>query len=457
MKGLKTDMQFPFPKDFLWGAACSAYQIEAACRDGGKKPTVYDHFARLYPDRYKNALPDSAADFYHRYREDIALMKQYKLKAFRFSICWARIMTEVDGEINPEGIAYYNDVIDTLLENGITPLFDLFHCDLPMFVIEKGGPKNPDFVGWFTRYAKVCFENFGDRVKLWSTVNEPIINIFYSYAEGKYAPFENDLKGGLLASHNMLLAHYSVVKLYHSMGLGGKIGAVNYFYPTYPLTLDPDDVNAAEMALQKHSGWWFETMLKGTYPKIVTDLPFVNEKMPPNFAKELADAFEPMDFIGLNYYHPGLIKAGREGEYGEYGFERCANPDWAVDDFDFESYPQGLFDTLMYIKNNYGDPLIFVTENGTALAPRPTLEEDIDDQPRIKYMREHLRSISRAYQAGVNVQGYFCWSIMDTYEGNSTGYRVKFGLIRVDMDTLERTPRNSIKQYKTWIENNTVG
>ncbi len=446
-------MHFKFPDNFLWGAASSAYQIEAACREDGKKPTVYDHFSRLYPERYENAVPDDAADFYHHYREDIALMKKYGFKAFRFSICWARILSDVDGEINQAGIDYYNNVIDCLLENGITPFFDLFHCDWPMFVIEKGGPKNPAFVDWFAHYAEICFKNFGDRVKLWSTVNEPIINIFYSYAEGKYAPFEEDLTGGLLASHHMLLAHFKVVKLYHSMNLGGKIGAVNYFYPTYPKTLDPKDVLAAERALQKHSGWWFETMLNGTYPEILTSMPYVHDKMPPNYAQELADAFERMDFVGLNYYHPGVIEYCPDEEFG---FRRCPNPLWPVDAFDFEAYAPGLFDTIMYIKEKYGDPLIFVTENGTALSPKETLEEDLNDQPRINYTREHLRELSRCIQAGANVQGYFHWSFLDTYEGNSTGYRVKFGLVRVDMDDLTRTPRRSLEQFKIWSEHNTV-
>lgn len=449
-------MRFNFPENFLWGAASSAFQIEAATEENGKKPTIFDHYPKLFPEQHGHGTPEQAADFYHHYREDIAMMKEHGLKAFRFSICWTRIMSDVDSEVNQAGIDYYNNVIDCLIENGITPFFDLFHCDMPMFVIEKGGPKNPAFVDWFVNYAKICFENFGDRVKFWSTVNEPIINIFYAYAEGKYAPFEKDLQQGLLASHHMLLAHFKVIKLYRSMNLDGKIGAVNYFYPTYPKSSDPKDVRAAEVALQKHSGWWFETMLKGTYPSIITDIPYVNEKMPANFAQELADAFEPMDFIGVNYYHPGLIEYTTEGEYGEYGFRRIIGQEWPMDAFDFETYPQGLYDSLMYIKENYGDPMIFVTENGTALVPGETLEEDLDDQARIKYLREHLRSISRAYQAGANIQGYFVWSVMDTYEGQSKGYEVKFGLIRVDMDDLSRAPRKSFKQYKVWSDNNAV-
>jgi len=380
-------------------------------------------------------------------------MKRMGLKSFRFSICWARILTDVDGEINKEGIDYYNNVIDCLLENDIIPFFDLYHCDMPMFVVEKGGPKNAEFVKWFTRYAEICFTHFGDRVKFWSTVNEPVLNVFGAYARETNGPFEKDLKGGLLASHHMLLAHYKTIKLYREMKLGGKIGAVNHFIPTYAKSLDPRDIHAADLWREFYSGWWLDPMLKGKYPEIVTAVPYVAEKMPENYAKELADAFEEMDFVGINYYNPAHIEYVEDGEMN---YNRYENPLLPKDDYGFACYPPGLFDVLMYVKETYGNSPIYITENGIGKKPQEDPQKDLDDQYRIDHMREHLRQANRAIAAGVNLRGYYCWTFLDTYEGNSGAYLYKFGLVRVDPSDLTRTPRRSFDYYKNIIANNMV-
>ena len=442
-------MNFSFPKDFLFGSACSACQIEGAAYEGGKTDNVFDYYARKDPERFSGDLADVCADFYHHYRDDIKIMKKFGLKAFRFSIAWARICPDGPDSYNQKGVDYYNDMINALVENDIVPMFDLFHCDLPMWVINKGGIANREFIGWFTSYAKICFEKFGDRVKLWSTVNEPSINVFGAYAYESNGPFLKDLTLALKASHHMLLAHYATVKLYHSMNLPGKIGAVNHFAPVYTDSLDPKDEAAAERRRAYYSGWWLDPMMKGEYPANVICYPFIADKMPENYAKELKAAFEPMDFIGINYYNPEFARFKQDDELCIEGFSDTSLP---KDAYGFLRYPQGLFDSMMYLKNAYPGAEIYITENGIAAAREDGQPTSVHDDFRITYMRDHLREVSKSIAAGVNLKGYFNWTIMDTYEGYAGGFKYDFGLLAVDYKTLERTPRDSFYYYKKIIE-----
>jgi len=444
-------MKFKFPENFLWGAASSACQIEASCDAGGKMPTVADYYAR------KAGIPsaDDGADFYHHFEEDIALMKKLGLKTFRFSISWARIFSDVDSEVNQEGVDYYNRVIDCLVDAGIVPFFDLFHCDMPMFVIDKGGMKNREFIKWFARYAKTCFELFGDRVKLWSTVNEPCINVFGAYATAHTGPFETDLSGGLLASHIMLLAHFEAVRIYKEMGLDGKIGAVNYVQPAYPKTPDEKDVEATSRYRAYHSGIWLDPMMLGEYPKIIMDEPYIAEKMPENYAQELKDAFVKMDFLGINYYGPFSVEYVEDGKLNYNAYK---NPELPQDYYGFVFYPQGLFDTMLDLKDRYGDTEIYITENGTAREDTGDAEENLKDDFRIKYMQEHIREVWRSIKAGANIKGYYPWTILDTCEcyGLNVTYKHLFGIIQVDMKTKERTPRKSYYYYQDIIKKNEI-
>lgn len=444
-------MRYIFPKTFLWGVASSACQIEAACDTDGKVQNVFDYYARIYPEKFFNSLPDEEADFYHKFPEDIRLMKKLGVKVFRFSISWARIFQDVDSPVNQKGVDYYNQVIDCLVENGIEPFFDLYHCDLPMFIIEKGGPKNPLFPMWFERYARTCFSAFGDRVKFWSTVNEPSINIYGAYATGGAPPFESDIKGGLQACHNMLLAHFQAVRAYREMGLDGKIGAVNHFEPVYPGSDNPKDVKAAERRMAFYSGWWLEPMSFGRYPSIITELPYIAEHMPEGYVKQLYEAFVPMDFLGINYYGPGYA---RHIDDGKLCYDSFIPDDISIDDYGFPCYPEGIYDAMFYLKEHYGDPEIYITENGVSRKHKEDPVADLDDSYRIDYFTPHLRQLSRCIADGVKVKGYCCWTILDTYEAHAGGYQHAFGLIRVDPNTLERNPRKSFYFYQKVIAEN---
>ena len=446
-------MRFPFPKEFLFGCASSAYQIEAAVSEGGKSENVSDHFHRLYPEKYCGGDPAFAADFYHHYREDILDMKEMGLKSFRFSIAWTRIFPNGPKEVCQAGIDYYDDMINALLEAGIVPLFDLFHSDLPYWVIEMGGILNPDFIDWFGTYAEVCFKHFGDRVAYWSTMNEPSINVMASYAYGTNAPFLKDMDLAVKACHNAVLAHYRVVQIYKKMNLPGKIGAVIHVQPTYSLSFDPKDRHAAEQDFAFYAGWWLDAMIKGHYPEVLKDNAYYMDKLPENYQKDLDENFVPVDFIGVNFYNPSHA---RHSDTEPRGYETFKNEVLTVDDYGFTIYPQGLFDLGMYFKNTYPGLPIFITENGIAKKKWGNLEEERKDEYRIHYMREHLREVSRAIQAGANIGGYYCWTLMDTTEGYAGGYKFMFGLVQVDFETKKRYRRDSWYYYQKVIANGEV-
>ncbi|MBQ9545453.1 MAG: family 1 glycosylhydrolase [Clostridia bacterium] len=446
-------MDFLFPDDFLFGAASSACQIESAVHEGGKGEDVADHFYKLFPEKYLGGDPDKSADFYHKYPEDVKLMKELGLRCFRFSISWSRIYPNGPDEVSRDGLDYYSRLIDCLKSEGIKTFFDLFHCDLPYWVVERGGILEPDFVQWFKKYARTCFEEFGDRVEFWSTVNEPSINVYGAYANACNAPFLKDDDLAVKASHNMILAHYEAVRTYKSLGLKGKIGAVIHFEPVYSLSMDPLDDRAARMKQAFYSGLWLDPMLKGRYPEILLKEDWFFSKLPENHEKDLKDSFVANDFIAVNYYSPSFAEYAPEKRLR---YRSVVNNDLPKDAYGFFSYPQGLYDALKYLSETYPGKDIFISENGIGVEKSGDYEKDLDDSYRIAYLREHLRSVSRAISAGFPVKGYFHWTFLDTNELYAGGYKYIFGLVQVRYDTLERVPRKSFEFYKKVIKEGRV-
>lgn len=446
-------MKFPFPKDFLFGAACSACQIESGCNEDGKGEDVGEHFYKEYPEKYFGGDPAKSADFYHRYPEDIAMMKELGLKAFRFSIAWSRIFPNGPEEVNQAGLDYYKDVIKHLKDAGIVPFFDLWHCDLPYWVIERGSVINPEFIEWFRIYARTVFEAIGDEVDYWSTINEPSINIMASYAYGANAPFHHDMDEAIKACHNGIMAHFAAVQEYKKLGLTGKIGMVIHMEPVYAWTIDPKDQAAAERKQAFYSEWWLDPILKGHYPEVLKDWDYIMNMLPEGYQKDLDENFIPADFIGINYYSPGYA---RYQDNQELQYETLHNTKLVADDYGFFSYPEGMFDMLMYLKETYPDKEVIITENGFGKKKWGNLEEEREDDYRVEFIREHLRSLSRAYQAGANIKGYFHWTIMDTNELYAGGYNYIFGLTQINYETLERIPRKSWYYYQQVIRQGTV-
>ena len=441
-------INFAFPNDFLWGAASSAFQIEGGAADDGRGPSVWDVWARQRPDLfYQGTSPAVTADFYHRFADDVALMRELGLKSFRLSISWSRVLPLGRGAVNEAGLAFYDRLVDTLLENGIEPFVDLFHWDLPWALAQEGGFNNPRIIEDFEGYARLCFSRLGDRVRYWSTHNEPTV---YSH----FNPFDpaNDEQAQLRRwQMHVLLMHFAAVRTYREMGLPGKIGAVVAYVPIYPRSLSEEDQTAARLQQDLGTNAWLDPMLKGTYPEELAAHPHMVAALPPELRARIDEAFTPMDFVGINYYSPAVTgyKAGALLD------SETVKPFAAQSDSAFASYPPGLFDALHYVRERYGDVEIYITENGYASKRDGQLGAGLEDDARIDYLREHLREVARCRQAGINVRGYYYWSLFDTYESTS-GYKYCFGLLQVDYDTLQRTPRRSWHYYRECIARNTV-
>ena len=448
---------FKLPEDFLIGTANSAFQSEGAADRDGKSPTIMDTYAALYAGKvpagrmpgagdtsgriHPNTedLPDRGCFFYDKYEEYIEDMAKTNQNTHRFSLSWSRIIPTGVGEVNPKGIEFYNKVIDKLLEKGITPFVDLYHWDLPQCILDMGGFSSEKFPEWFENYAKVCFEAFGDRVKMWSTFNELQIFIKNGFFAGTFPPFGMDRKNAFLAAHRCILAHYRAVRLYKSMDLGGKIGAVNCFSGVTPLHMNEDDIGAVARSIENQFGWWTEPMLEGKYPqRLLRECPEIAGGMPENYQKELDEWFVPMDFIGINYYVTNHATYDETKPLKARGVRNFYSAPGQM----FVPYPPGLLDVLLYIHNRYHGIDIYITENGCAIPNRNDRESECDDPERITYLREHLRMCVRAIRAGVNLKGYYYWNDADSYEAQD-GYRLRFGLTWVDHTTGERQWKKS--------------
>ena len=447
---------FRLPQDFLIGTANSAFQSEGAWDRDGKSESIMEYYGRKYQGTFgphvtmkegeaKGSIPfgtDENArgcEFYDLYEEYIEDMKKTGQNTFRMSLAWPRIIPTGVGEVNQVAIDHYNKVIDKLLECGITPFVGLYHWDLPQCLQDKGGFANPAFPEWFEAYAKVCFEAFGDRVKMWSTFNEAQISIYNGYSVGTFPPFIKNHAVYLQAAHYNLLAHFRAVRLYKSMNLGGKIGAVNCIPAIMPATMCEADYNAAELRKDSYFGWWTQPMLEGTYPqKVLRECPDYKDAMPPYYQEDLDKYFIKMDFIGINYYvanrtaykPDSLLKSSAVASFYSAPGQR------------FAPYPAGLFDVIQYIGDRYHNVEMYITENGCALPNQYDEEKECDDPERITYIREHLRMVCRLIKAGYNLKGYYYWNDTDSHE-ELDGYGLRFGLTWVDHDTGKRVWKKS--------------
>ena len=447
---------FILPDDFLIGTANSAFQSEGAWDRDGKSESIMEHYAREYAGKepaypapagsegrprplYSTELPDRGCFFYDNYEAYIDDMQRTGQNVYRMSLAWPRIIPAGVGEVNPLAIDHYNKVINKLISCGITPFVDIYHWDLPQCLQERGGFASPDFPDWYEAYARVCFENFGDRVKLWSTFNESAISITSGYITQRFPPFIKDIRIGQQAAQNVILAHYRAVRLYKSMGLGGKIGAVNCITDVTPAGMNAQDLGAAERQVQRNYDWWTEPMMKGTYPEqLLRECPYVRDNMPDGWQRQLNALFIPMDFIGINYYVAGRTQYVADSPL----LSKRVESFYSAPGQRFAPYPPGLFDVVQYTAERYGNPEMYITENGCALRNQNDPEAECDDDERITYIREHLRMAARLIRSGYNLRGYMYWNDADSYE-ELDGYNLRFGLTWVDHATGERRWKKS--------------
>ncbi len=438
--------QMQFPKSFYWGVSTSAYQIEGASEEDGRGASIWDVFSHQPGKVVGGDTGDIACDSYHRVEEDLDLLDTLGVGMYRFSIAWPRIIPDGSGEINRLGLAYYDQLVDGLLAKGILPLCTLYHWDLPQSLQEKGGWANRQTAFAFEHYAGIVFEHFRGRIMHWITINEPWCVSFLSYALGQHAPGLTDLQAALEAAHHTLLAHGLGVKLFRAMNMPGQIGIApntEWFEP------ETDSIDDREAALRRNefiTDWFIAPVLKGIYPARV-----IEKYNQGGYTVPIKDGdFElislPIDFLGINYYTGGRVRS-TPGE-GILELQETFTP-MDKTDFHWNIYPDGFYHVLTDLKEKFGNIPIYITENGACFID-PIVDGQVQDKRRIAYLESHLDALHRSVQAGVNVQGYMCWSLMDNFEW-SFGYCKPFGLVHVDFQTLIRTPKASFSWYQRVI------
>ncbi|BCX49814.1 beta-glucosidase [Haloferula helveola] len=458
-----------FPEGFTWGTATSAYQIEGGHDADGKGPSIWDAFCQVPGRVAEGDTGQLACDHYHRFREDVALMASLGLKAYRFSISWPRVMPTgrlEKGSIKREGIRFYSDLIDALLEHGIEPWVTLYHWDLPLALqTERDGWLNPEIADDFEAYARLCFEEFGDRVKHWITFNEPWVVTILGYGQGVFAPGRESNVEPYIAGHHILRSHAKAVQCYRSEfeHQGGKIGITNNCDWREPLTDRPEDHEAAERALLFYLGWFADPVFKtGDYPEVMRER--VGDRLPEFTDEERRSLLGSSDFFGLNHYTTmfaaGASKDGAEQSvYGNGGISEdqevdlSVDPEWELTEFKWAVVPWGCRKLLKWIADRYGSPAIYITENGCAMDDVVLPDGTVDDQDRLSFYRGYLEACHQAIGDGVDLRGYFAWSLMDNFEWAS-GYKFRFGLVHVDRQTLKRTPKSSALWYSDVVRAN---
>ncbi len=441
-----------FPPDFLWGAATSAYQIEGSPLADGAGPSIWHRFVRTPGMVRDGDTGDVACDHYRRVESDVALMKSLGLKAYRFSIAWARVMPEGRGRVNAAGLGFYERLVDTLLAAGIQPMATLYHWDLPAALDDRGGWLNPDVADWFADYASVVYKALDDRVKLWATLNEPWVVTDGGYLHGALAPGHRNRFEAPIASHHLMRSHAKAVQAYRALGRH-QIGLVVNIEPKYPASQEPQDLLATERAHAYMNRQYLDPALLGCYPGEMRDV--FGEAWPDWPQADMDLIRQPIDFLGINYYTRSVVK----NDDANYPVRVAAvrQKQATYTETGWEIYPKGLTDTLVWVKQRYGDIPQYVTENGAALFDPPVAEGGhIDDPLRVAYFRKHLGAIADAIRQGVKLRGYFAWSLLDNLEW-SLGFSKRFGLVHVNFETQERTPKASARYYADAIARHGAG
>ncbi|PJF29584.1 MAG: beta-glucosidase [Phototrophicales bacterium] len=441
--------QYIFPQDFLWGAATASYQIEGAVFEDGRGTTVWDVFADT-PGKVKNGdSGEVACDHYHRYPQDVALMKQLGLHAYRFSIAWARILPEGTGNINPAGLDFYDKLLDTLLVNGIRPFATLYHWDLPQALEDKGGWTNKMIVDWFGEYVHIVTKRLGDRLKDWMTLNEPWVFTYLGYASGDHAPGHRDLNMYIRASHHSIMAHARAVNIVHANVADSQVGIV-----LNPAWSDPhsdtlQDYLASQRLLSFQNRWWLHPLYHGEYPADM--MAIYGDKM----AFLQADDFDelkanPSDFLGVNFYTRHVVQAMPYSD--EWLKFITVRQNREHTEMDWEVSPEAIYNVLKHIHDEYAPSKIYITENGAAFNDVVT-GDSVHDERRVAFYQQYLAHCHRAIADGIPLKGYFAWSLLDNFEW-AEGYSKRFGIIYVDYPTQRRIIKDSGKWYAQTIRDN---
>jgi beta-glucosidase len=434
-----------FPAGFLWGAATSAYQIEGSPLADGAGASIWHRFAHAPGKIADGSHGDVACDHYRRFEEDVRLMRELRLGAYRFSTSWSRVLPEGIGRVNQQGVDFYRRLIDLLLEQNIRPMVTLYHWDLPAALEDRGGWADPRSADWFVEYAQLMYRALGDRVPLWVTINEPWVVSDQGYVEGHHAPGRRDWSEAARVTKNLLRAHAAAVEAYRAVGKH-EIGLAVNLVPTDPATDSDADRQAAQRFDAYLNRQYLDPVLLGRIP---TELPAMFGAAWPEWSDdELRQLRQPIDFVGVNYYLRLVVRDDPTGGPARSRPVRQAN--CLHTEMDWEVYPQGLTDILHWIKNRYGDLPQYISENGAAFRDNPLPNGTIHDTQRVEYLADHLRAARRAIDGGVDLRGYFVWSLFDNFEW-ACGVSKRFGIVSVDVATQRRVPKASARFYSNVI------
>ncbi|MDZ4803709.1 MAG: GH1 family beta-glucosidase [Candidatus Eisenbacteria bacterium] len=440
-----------FPADFLWGAATSAYQIEGSPLADGAGASNWHRFCHTPGMTEEGATGDVACDHYRRFAEDVGLMRWLGLKAYRFSISWSRILPEGRGAVNPAGLDFYSRLIDTLLENGIAPWVTLYHWDLPAALDDRGGWLNPDIKGWFSDYADTVYRALGDRVNHWMTLNEPWVVMDAGYQFGVHAPGHRSPFEAARAAHNLMRAHGAGVQAFRASGRPGQIGLAVNLEPKYAASRGSRDQAATRRADAYMNRWFLDGALRGGYPGELSEI--FGEAWPEFAPADFKLMSQPIDFLGINYYTRGVVRDHPKGRPLSWQAVKPAKRLTSVTGW--EVHPESLTRVLGWVRERYGDIPLYVTENGSAFPDPPSVRGKTHIDPRrVSYLNAHLKAAQSAIAAGVDLRGYFAWSLLDNFEWGS--YNKRFGLFHVNFATQKRTPKASAHRYREVIRTNGV-
>lgn len=436
-------MKITFPDDFTWGASTSAYQIEGAWNEDGKGESIWDRFSHN-PDNIDNReTGDIACDHYNRYEEDVELLEKLGVDSYWFSISWPRILPRGKGEVNEKGLEFYHNLIDCLKSASIEPWICLYHWDLPQSLQEKGGWASREIVEDFENYAEVIGEEFGDKVDKWVVLNEPWVVSTLGYLEGEHAPGIQDFDKFLRASHNIQLAQGKAIEKLRDRTSSSDIGTILNLDPVHTATDSGEDKKAADRMDQFLNRWYLDPLFYGEYPPLANDWGLSLDQ------NERGIVQKDIDFLGVNHYRRQVVTSDSKKFLGLRHVQRNSN----TTDMGWEIYPDGLRELLIRLKEDYDDPDFYVTENGAAFDDSVTKNGKIQDNDRIRFLRDYIIGAKKAIDAGASLKGYFVWSLLDNFEW-SFGYEKRFGIVKVDFQTQERTPKKSFYWYKNLIEQN---
>lgn len=445
-----------FPTDFVWGVATAAYQIEGAAAEDGRGPSIWDVFCRKPGAVFENQTGDVACDHYHRYREDVALMKTLGARSYRFSLSWTRILPAGRGAINEKGLDFYKRLLDELEGARMMPMATLFHWDYPQALLEKGGWLARDSADWFADYAALAVRRLGDRIKVWLTQNEPNVHIALGHVIGTHAPgLKLSTHDGLRAAHNVMRAHAGAVQSMRAAAAGvplqiGYVIALGVRHPASASASDREAARALMFRVEKSSwvgqAWWLDPVLSGRYPD--DGLRAFGADVPEELERDAPAMRQPLDFLGLNIYGSEPCRMAPSGHPEALplppGYPR-STVDWQP------IVPQALYWGPRFVTERYPNLPIFITENGVATREHVFLDGKVHDIDRVDYLQRVLVELGRALREGISVRGYYHWSLLDNFEW-ADGYKQRFGLVYVDYQSLRRRPKDSFEYYRRVIE-----